>query len=604
MFCSIVVGFVAFQCSADTSTLVVNATSNLVSRRIPDTFLGVFLEEINHGVEGGLWAELVNNRGFEAGKGTPSFYPWSIIGDNSSIFVSTNFTSCFEKNKVALRMEVLCGTPNPCPSTGNIEKGKKYKVVFYVKSVGITDFQISFVGADGVKLALLNVRKVTILGWKRMEGILKANATSRNASLQITTTTKGIYLLDQVSAMPMDTYKGHGFRKDLFQMVADLKPRFLRFPGGCFVEGEHIENAFRWKESVGPWEERPGHLNDVWNYWTDDGFGYFEGLQLAEDLNALPDALDGIEFASGSPSSKWGSVRAAMGHPKPFVLRHVGIGNEDCGKANYQGKTNYLAIHDAIRSIYPDIKMISNCDGSDRPIGHPADLFDYHIYTDATDMLHKSTKFDKTSRSGPKAFISEYAVWKEDAGMGSLLSAVSEAAFLIGLEKNSDIVEMVCYAPLFLNINELKNPKKWIPDAIVFDSYRLYGTPSYWVQKIFSESNGAILLPSTLVTNSSNLIASAINWKPTKANQNHLRIKVVNFGTIPENLHISIDGLNSNVTQSGSTKTVLTSANKMDENSFLEPRKVVPQQISLKDAAKDMNVILPPFSVTSFDLLI
>ncbi|OIV89456.1 hypothetical protein TanjilG_21671 [Lupinus angustifolius] len=481
-------------------------------------------------------------------------------------------------------MKVRCGGKKPCPCSGvgisnpgfwgmNIEEGKKYQIVYYVKASAMADLQISFAGDYDTKLASVNVIVGNTSNWTRMVNILEANASYHNASLQITTTTKGVYWLDQVSAMPMDTYKGNGFRNDLFQMVAELKPKFLRFPGGCFVEGNTLSNAFRWKDTVGPWEERPGHLNDVWNYWTDDGFGYFEGLQLAEDLNALPvwvfnagishteqvngsdlspyvqDALDSIEFARGCASSKWGSVRAAMGHPKPFDLRYVAIGNEDCWK----------------------------------------------------NMFAQSSKFDKTSRSGPKAFVSEYAVWKKDAAMGSLLAAVAEAAFLIGLEKNSDIVEMVCYAPLFLNIND----KRWIPDAIVFDSYQHYGTPSYWVQKFFTESSGAIFLPTTLKTNSSNsLIASAINLKGSRDNQNYIRIKAVNFGITPQNLQICVNGLNSTIRQLGSTKTVLTSSNLMDENSFLEPMKVVPHQSPLESAAKEMNVILPPYSVTSFDLLV
>ncbi|XP_020203923.2 alpha-L-arabinofuranosidase 2-like [Cajanus cajan] len=206
---------------------------------------------------------------------------------------------------------------------------------------------------------------------------------------------------------------------------------------GTYVEGNYLQNKYQWKDTVGPWEERPGHFNDIWNYWSDDGIGYFEYLQLTEDLGTLPvwvfnagirrhdkintsniapyvqDALDGIEFAKGSPRSKWGSVRAAMGHPKPFDLRFVAIGNEDCGLFNYEG--NYLRFHDAIRYAYPDIKIISNCDASTKPLNHPADLFDYHIYTDSNGMFSKSTQFDHTSRSGPKAFVSEYAVWRKDS---------------------------------------------------------------------------------------------------------------------------------------------------------------------------------------------
>ncbi|TKY62769.1 Alpha-L-arabinofuranosidase 1 [Spatholobus suberectus] len=573
--------------------------------------------------------------GLEAGgpNNILNIYPWSIIGNESSISVSISRTSCFERNKAALHMEVYCGGHKPCPYGGvgisnpgywgmNIEQGKRYKVVYHVKSEGKFDFQLSFTGVDVIKVASNIMHVFRHRKWNRVETILEAKATNHNANLQITTTRKGSYLLDQVSAMPLDTYMGHGFQQDLFQMVADLEPKFLRFPGGSYVEGDYLKNQFRWKDTIGPWEERPGHY-DVWNYWSDDGFGYLEYLQLAEDLGAMPiwvfnagisrqeeintsaiapyvqDALDGIEFARGSPRSKWGSVRAAMGHPKPFDLRYVAVGNEDCGHFNYQG--NYLKFYAAIRIAYPDIQIISNCDASSTPLNHPADLFDFHTYTNASHMFSLSTLFDHTSRSGPKAFVSEYAVWSRDAANGSLLAAVAEAAFLIGLEKNSDIVQMVSYAPLFSNIND----RNWIPDAIVFNSYQLYGTPSYWVQKLFIESSGATFIDSTLLTTSSNkLIASAIIWQNSKENKNYLRIKAVNFGAATESLKISINGLNSNVQQYGSTMTVLTSTNVMDENSFLEPKKVVPQTSSLEKADKDMNVILSPYSVTSLDLLI
>ncbi|CAK9170046.1 unnamed protein product [Ilex paraguariensis] len=393
--------------------------------------------------------------------------------------------------------------------------------------------------------------------------------------------------------------------------------------GGCFVEGEWLRNAFRWKETIGPWEQRPGHFGDVWMYWTDDGLGYFEFLQLAEDLGALPiwvfnngishtdevdtssilpfvqEALDGIEFAIGDPDSTWGSVRAAMGHPEPFDLRYVAIGNEDCGKKNYRG--NYLKFYDAIKRAYPDMKVISNCDGSNHQLDHPTDLYDYHVYKEANAVFSMAHNFDHVSRKGPKAFVSEYAVTGKDAGGGSLLAALAEAGFLIGLERNSDVVKMASYAPLFVNAND----KRWNPDAIVFNSSQLYGTPSYWMQCFFVQSNGATLLNTTLQANSSSsLIASAITWQNSEDEKNYLRIKVVNFGSNTANLKISIDGLELNSIQSyGSTKTVLTSSNVMDENSFNEPNKVAPFKSLLEDAGKDMDVTLLAHSFTSFDLL-
>ncbi|RHN47605.1 putative non-reducing end alpha-L-arabinofuranosidase [Medicago truncatula] len=412
---SLIVCLVISECHADVnanashiSKLVIDARTR---RPIPDTFFGAFFEEINHAGAGGLWAELVDNRG--GSNVSSNINPWIIIGDNSSsIIVSTDRSSCFECNKVALRSDVLCqgqscplggvGISNPGFWGMNIEQGKKYKVVFYVRSLGPINLQVSFIGSDdGVKLASTNISAfgVNVTKWSRMETILEANGTNHNSSLQITTSNRGVVWLDQVSAMPLDTYKGHGFRSDLYQMAADLKPKTFRFPGGCYVEGDYLRNAFRWKDTVGPWEERPGHFNDIWNYWTDDGFGYFEGLQLSEDLGAFPvwvfnsgishhdevntsdispfvqEALDGIEFARGSSTSQWGSLRASMGHPEPFDLRFVAIGNEDCHKYNYLG--NYLKFYEAIKHDYPDIQIISNCDGSIHQLDHPADLYDF-----------------------------------------------------------------------------------------------------------------------------------------------------------------------------------------------------------------------------------
>jgi len=403
-------------------------------------------------------------------------------------------------------------------------------------------------------------------------------------------------VFDQISLMPADTYKGHGFCDELVSMLLDLKPRFLRFPGGCFLQGGWLRNTFRWRESIGPWEERPGHFGDCWNYWTDDGLGYFEFLQLSEDLGAAPiwvfnsglsyndevdtaaiapfvkDVLDSLEFARGSANSSWGSVRAAMGHPEPFPVKYAAIGNEDCGKKFYNG--NYLKFYNAIREAYPDIQLISNCDGSSGPLDHPADLYDFHVYADAKTLFSMKNTFDKTSRSGPKAFVSEYAVWKTDAGRGTLLASLAEAAFLTGLEKNSDVVEMACHAPLFVN-DDIE--KKWNPDVIVFNTWQHYGTPSYWMQVLFRESSGAIVHPTTISSSSSgnsSLAASAITWQDSD-NSSFLRVKIINFESVAVQITISTTGLQASIDVLRSTATVLTSSNVMDENSFSNQDKVI-----------------------------
>lgn len=621
-------------------TVFFNVEAGQPGRQIPSTLFGLFFEEINHAGAGGLWAELVSNRGFEAGgPNTPSnIDPWSPIGDEGSVLLATDRSSLFELNKIALRMEILCDSegPNQCPVGGvgvynpgywgmNIEEGESYHVVLWVRSTGPVNLSISFTSSDGLNILAASsiiASSSEIQNWTKKEFILKATATDHYARLSLTSSKKGIVWFDQVSAMPVDTFKGHGFRKGLASMLADLKPAFIRFPGGCFVEGVWLRNAFPWRQSIGPWEERPGHFGDVWGYWTDDGLGFYEFLQLAEDLNTLPiwvfnngishtdevststilpfiqDILNGFEFARGSSNSTWGSVRAAMGHPDPFNLKYVAIGNEDCGKQYYRG--NYIKFYYAIKLAYPDIQIISNCDASSKPLDHPADLYDYHIYTSASNIFSMVHKFDNAPRSGPKAFVSEYAVTGTDAGHGSLLAAIGEAGFLIGLETNSDVVEMASYAPLFVNVND----RRWNPDAIVFDSWQQYGTPSYWVQQFFRESSGAVLLPVTIQENATSaLVASAIRWSSLEDGEDYIRVKAVNFASSLLTLDITISGLPvGSIRSSGSKKTILTSDNLMDENSFDMPQKIAPRATEIVNSGTDINISLPPHSVTVVDL--
>ncbi|XP_051148882.1 alpha-L-arabinofuranosidase 1-like [Andrographis paniculata] len=634
VFCTAYAG-----CAAQTAWLSVNASGNY-GRKISPRMFGISFEEINHSGAGGLWAELVCNRGFEAGgQNTPSnIDPWTVVGDESLIDVSTDRSSCFERNKVALKMDVLCDSAeaaNACPASGvgvynpgfwgmNIERGSVYKVTLYVRAMQPVEMLVSFVGSNGLQtLATADIIIDNASNWTKKEVMLEAKGTDPNSRLQVTTTRKGTIWLDQVSAMPSSTYKGHGFRHDLFDMLADLKPGFFRFPGGSFVEGDRLQNAFRWKETVGPWEERPGHFGDVWQYWTDDGLGFFEYLQLAEDLGAAPiwvfnigisrndqvdtlilspfvqNVVNAIEFARGDPTSKWGSIRASMGHPEPFDLRYLASGNQDCWNKNYRG--NYMKFYTAIKDAYPDIQIISNCDGSVARLDHPADLYDFHVYTNAYSMFSMASYFDQKARVGPKAFVSEYAVNGNDAGNGNLLKALAEAGFLLGLEKNSDIVEMASNAPLFVNNND----RRFNPDAIVFDSSRAYGTPSYWMQHFFKESNTAILFDSKLqAPSSTSLIASAISWISPDNNKRYIRIKVVNLGSNVVTLRFSIDGLALNsIEANGSRVTTMTSTNKMAENSFNAPMNVVPVTAPLRNPSSKMNIALPSFSLTCVDLL-
>uniref|UniRef100_A0A0E0KNK6 non-reducing end alpha-L-arabinofuranosidase n=1 Tax=Oryza punctata TaxID=4537 RepID=A0A0E0KNK6_ORYPU len=645
IFCVLLLLCVSCKCL----TSEVNATQLAVlkvdaspqhARKIPETLFGIFFEEINHAGAGGIWAELVSNRGFEAGgPNTPSSIdPWSIIGNESVISVATDRSSCFSRNIIALRMEVLCGD---CQAGGvgiynpgfwgmNIEDGKNYSLVMYAKSLENTELTVSLTSSDGLQnLSSATIQVAGTSNWTKLEQKLVAKGTNRTSRLQITTNKKGVIWLDQISLMPSDTYKGHGFRKELVSMLLDLKPQFMRFPGGCFVEGHWLRNAFRWRESVGPWEERPGHFGDVpigiisALHFLDYSLIIFSFeyniYKLSEDLGAAPiwvfnngfshneeinttaiapfDILDSLEFTRGSTNSTWGSLRVAMGHPEPFPVKYVTIGNEDCTKKFYHG--NYLKFHSAIREAYPDIQIISNCDGSSKPLDHPADIYDFHVYGDSNTLFSMRNKFDSTPRNGPKAFVSEYAVSSNGVGRGTLLASLAEAAFLTGLEKNSDVVQMASYAPLFMNDND----RSWNPAAIVFNSWKQYGSPSYWMQTIFRESSGAVLHPVTINSMYSNsLAASAITWKTSSSS--FLRVKIVNIGSNPVNLIVSTTGLEALVNMRKSTVTILTSKNLSDENSLSNPTnvRVVPVTRELPNAGEEMFAFLGPYSFTSFDL--
>ncbi|CAI9094726.1 OLC1v1030513C1 [Oldenlandia corymbosa var. corymbosa] len=616
-----------------TATLTVDWNSRT---KMPPNLFGIFFEEINHAGTGGLWAELVSNRGFEAkdSKGNnATIDPWGTVGGQSDVKISTDHSSLFPRNKIALKVEVLC---ERCPDTGvgvfnpgywgmNIVKGKHYKVTLYVRGEEQVDMLVALAEKEGFhQLASHRVQIENAKVWQKVEFTLKAHETDHYARLTITSKKKGVFWLDQVSVMPADTHLGHGFRNDIFNMIQDLSPGFIRFPGGNYVEGDQLNNCLDWKHTLGPWENRPGHYNDAWGYWTDDGMGHFEYFQLAEDLGALPiwvfsigvsisglevepkflypyiqDALDGLEFALGDKHTTWGSVRAAMGHPEPFDLRYVAPGNEDCGKPQYDA--NYRLFFSAIREAYPDIQIITNCDGSSQQLTLPADIYDYHTYPqDADEMFNEHTHFDKSPRKGAKAFVSEYAVWGNAPGKGNVKAALAESAFLMGLEKNCDIVEFASYAPLLVNDHD----RAWNPDAIVFDASQVYGTPSYWMQTFFKASNNATYLKSTLSSApSQQLLATAILWRdPSKNNELFLRIKVVNFGRCTIKLKIIINKVGpSSLRLPSSHVTVMGSDDPLDENSFASPNKVKPFEYPWNNGG-DMEIKVYPHTLTALDI--
>jgi alpha-L-arabinofuranosidase len=322
--------------------------------------------------------------------------------------------------------------------------------------------------------------------------------------------------LDVVSLFPKKTWRDrpNGLRPDLAEMLDAIKPSFVRFPGGCYVEGNKLANAFRWQESLGDIAGRPGHWS-LWGYRSTDGLGYHEYLQLCEDLKAEPlfvincgmahedhapmaemgfwvqGALDAIEYANGPATTKWGSLRAKNGHSEPFHLKYIEIGNENGGPLYDE---RYALIYDAIRAKYPKMQLIANV-WNGVPGKRPVEIVDEHYYSSPDFFMAKANLYDAYDRKGPKVYVGEYAV-TANCGQGNLKAAIAEAAFMTGMERNSDVVIMASYAPLFVNVGW----RQWNPDAICFDNAKAFGTPSYYVQKMFSENRGDVVLPLNLTS--------------------------------------------------------------------------------------------------------
>jgi alpha-L-arabinofuranosidase len=477
---------------------------------------GLFFEEINRAGDGGLYAEMVQNRSFEDADNPVA---WSLVKSPGAEATMTLDTSrpLNEKSPRSLRLEVTkvdggrVGVANEGFKGMAVKKGAQYVLSLYARS---TD---GLAGPVAVSLeqgdSVLAAGKIEGVGpeWKKFDCSLTAGETSAAARLVLSVSSPCTLWLDVVSLFPKETWKGrpNGLRPDLAEMLAAMKPAFVRFPGGCYVEGNKLANAFRWKDSIGDVAQRPGHWN-LWGYRSTDGLGYHEYLQMCEDLAAEPlyvincgmahedrvpmdqmgpwvqDALDAIEYANGPATGKWGSLRAKAGHPAPFNLKYMEIGNENGGPL-YQER--YRLFYDALKARYPEIVLVAD----ERTSQRLTEILDEHYYNNPEFFIQNAEKYDKYDRKGPKIYVGEYAV-TQNCGKGNLRGAIGEAAFMTGMERNSDIVVMSSYAPLLVNCGW----RQWNPDAINFDSSRVYGTPSYHVQKMFGQNRGDVVLPIDL----------------------------------------------------------------------------------------------------------
>jgi len=486
---------------------------------ISPTLFGAFFEDINLSADGGIYPELIRNRSFED---ADTLQNWKFISaDNKSTASVTTADvqarpplpplNPFNRKSLCIKVNGSFKLMNEGYYGMDVVQGSSYSFTMAARSVdGLsTALNIRLVGLDGKELAMGEIKGFDN-NWKYFSVKLTAGGSDPKTHFEISGEGKGTLYLDMVSLMPDRTWKNHGLRVDLSEALDALHPKFLRFPGGCWVEGDDFEHMNHWKNTIGNIDIRTSLWN-IWGYNATHGLGYHEYLQLAEDLGAEPlfcinvgmshkeiipldrmgqwvqDALDAIEYANGPVTSVWGSLRAKNGHPKPFNLKYIEIGNENGGVSYAERWPLFVK---AIHSKYPDIKLIANDWAGGHPDEPKPEIIDEHYYDNPDWFIWNSNKYDSYDRKGPKIFIGEYAV-TSGTGLGNLHGAIGEAAWMTGMERNSDIVVMGSYAPLFCNFNH----KAWPVNLINFDSYRWYGLPSYYVQEMFANNQGTVTLP-------------------------------------------------------------------------------------------------------------
>jgi alpha-L-arabinofuranosidase len=522
---------------------------------VSPTMHGIFFEDINYAADGGLYAELIENRSFEHGV---AMYAWREEARDKSggKMIVSGEGPIHPNNPHFLRLELPTdGAPYGISNLGYggiaLSQGEEYKFSIHARTPSgyAGSLRVKLVDTDGGILAEGLIPKITD-GWARYQIPLVSKAAARSARLVVLAEGPGQVDLDMVSLFPKATWKGrdNGMRVDLAQALADLKPGFMRFPGGCVVEGFDLANAYRWKDTVGDVSTRKQN----WNRWTTNdpnkpdgqyhqsyGLGFFEFFQLCEDIGASPvpvlncgmscqfqakqlispdqldpwvqDALDLVEFANGPTTSRWGKLRAEMGHPQSFNMKVMGIGNEQWGQAYFD---RYAIFYKALKKRYPEISLITTSGpGVDDEhwrfawnqfrSGTPADIVDEHYYRPPAWFLDNAHRYDDYDRKGPKVFAGEFAAHRTDR-KSTLDAAVSEAAFMTGLLANADVVSMSCYAPLLAR----DGFTQWTPDLIWFDQTRVMKTPSYHIQAMYGNNRPDVVVPSNLEGDTTDGIAT------------------------------------------------------------------------------------------------
>ncbi len=612
---------------------------------IAPTMYGLFFEDINFGADGGLYAELVKNRSFEFDN---PMMGWTVEGHNRNSFnlFVLNREKTNPDNPRYIR--VIVGPEGCRPLVNNgfrgmgIKEGNGYRFsVWAAVPEGDVNLKVEIVDDKGNTIGGSSV-KPSGKEWKRYQTVFNSSDTNTNASLRVSFEGNGIVELDMISLFPTDTWKGreNGLRADIVQLLADMKPGFLRFPGGCIVEGRTLAQRYQWKKTVGPVENRKLIINR-WNtefahkltpdYYQSFGLGFYEYFLLSEDIGAEPlpilncgmacqyntgelvpldeidtyvqDALDLIEFANGSTDTEWGALRASMGHPEPFNLKYIGIGNEQWGPQFFE---RYAFFEKALMEKHPEIIIVSTAGPSvdtdlfyyaqEQLKKYNAPIVDEHFYRSPEWFFENAARYDEYDRDGYIVFAGEYAAQSVAQGnpnnKNNWLTALSEAAFMTGLERNADIVQLSSYAPLLANADAWQ----WSPDLIWFNNMESYGTPNYYVQKLYATNRGTEVLNMSLagtpLTGQDGIYATAAYDEQA----GEIIIKIVNRNA--EQKEFGMELKSKRKVANTARKIVLASSDLESMNSFDKPQNIAPVESEIKTGGKKINLTLDAQSMT------
>jgi alpha-N-arabinofuranosidase len=659
----------ALASSAQPTPATLTVQVNKPGAAINKNMYGLFFEDINFAADGGLYPELVKNKSFET---DARLIGWKALqgAANLDTYTVRNEQGLTASNSHYVRLSTRNGAPGEAGIENEgfrgmgVKQGGEYTLSFYARrgTGSINGLTASLVGEKGETLGQVAVSGFTN-EWKQYTAVLRATGTQNKAALKLVLNGTGTVDLDVVSLFPKDTWnkRPNGLRTDLVQLLKDIQPGFLRFPGGCIVEGRTLSERYQWKETIGDVAARSPLVNR-WNmefkhrstpdYYQSFGLGFFEYFQLSEDIGAEPlpilnvgmacqfnsgelapmgtasaakggpnageptpntsdpsldifiqDALDLVEFANGPASSPWGAKRVAMGHPAPFNLKMIGIGNEQWGP---QYLERYEPFAKAVKAKYPTMQIVSSAgpspdgdlfDKASKRLGElKAEYVDEHYYAKADWFRKNADRYDKYARTGPKIFAGEYAAQSIAIGSPDNKNtwdcAISEAAFMTGLERNADVVGMASYAPLFANVDAWQ----WTPDMIWFDNLNSYGSPSYYVQKMYALNKGTKVLPVTMPAGAKNgtdnLFVSAVADEPV----GEVVVKLVNYSNSPRSVSISLAGAKG-LGKTGRAQT-MASADLQTQNSLKEPKKLAPQESTFSVKGSTVSYTLAPNSFT------